>query len=52
MGRTPLSWGLITIFYIIYYTILALFWALMIFVFMQTLTDGREGENDIRRFAI
>jgi len=35
MGRTPKSWALITIFYIIYYTCLAGFWAVMLFVFFQ-----------------
>merc|ERR1711892_551446 len=29
MGRTPLSWLLITIFYIVYYAFLAGFWALI-----------------------
>jgi len=39
MGRTPLSWLLITIFYIIYYAFLVGFWALMLFVFFQTIDD-------------
>lgn len=39
MGRTPLSWLLITIFYIIYYAFLAGFWALMLIVFFQFIDD-------------
>merc|ERR1711970_169118 len=35
MGRTPKSWALITIFYIIYYACLAGFWAVMLFIFFQ-----------------
>lgn len=41
MGRTPKSWLLITIFYIIYYSCLAGFWALCMFVFMQTIEDDQ-----------
>ena len=37
LSRTPKSWALITIFYLIYYTFLAAFWSLMMFVFWQTL---------------
>jgi len=39
MGRTPMSWLLITIFYIIYYACLAGFWALMLLVFFQFIED-------------
>jgi sodium/potassium-transporting ATPase subunit beta len=39
MGRTPLSWVLITVFYIIYYAFLAGFWALMLIVFFQFIDD-------------
>ena len=37
LSRTPKSWALITIFYLVYYTFLAAFWSLMMFVFWQTL---------------
>jgi len=39
MGRTPKSWLLIFIFYCIYYSCLAGFWALCLFVFFQTTID-------------
>ena len=39
MGRTPLSWARITVFYIIFYSLLAGFWALMLFIFFQTIDD-------------
>ena len=32
LSRTPKSWALITIFYLIYYTFLAAFWSLMMFL--------------------
>jgi len=35
--RTPKSWALITVFYLIYYSCLAAFWAAMLTVFFQTL---------------
>jgi len=37
LSRTPKSWALIILFYLVYYTFLALFWALMLFVFFQTI---------------
>jgi sodium/potassium-transporting ATPase subunit beta len=37
LTRTPLSWALITLFYLVYYTFLASFWALIFFVFWQTI---------------
>jgi len=37
MGRTPTSWALITIFYIIYYACLGAFWLACLFVFFQTI---------------
>jgi len=39
MGRTPMSWLLITVFYIIYYTLLAGFWLLCLFIFYQFIED-------------
>ena len=39
MGRTPMSWLLITIFYIIYYTLLAGFWLLCLFIFYQFIEE-------------
>lgn len=39
MGRTPKSWFLITLFYIIYYAFLIGFWSLMMYIFMTTITD-------------
>jgi len=38
--RTPKSWALITGFYIIYYSLLAAFWAAMLMIFFTTLKDG------------
>ncbi len=37
--RTPKSWALIIIFYIIYYSCLAGFWAAMLTIFFTTLND-------------
>lgn len=39
LTRTPKSWALITIFYIIYYAFLAAFWAAMLMIFFTTLND-------------
>lgn len=36
MGRTPLSWAKIFVFYCIYYSCLALFWTGCLMIFMQT----------------
>lgn len=41
LTRTPKSWALITVFYIIYYSCLAAFWAAMLTVFMTTLEDNK-----------
>ena len=41
MGRTPMSWLLITVFYIIYYTFLTAFFILMLQVFFTTLDEKR-----------
>jgi len=40
LSRTPKSWALITVFYLIYYAFLACFWGLMLFVFFQTLDNS------------
>lgn len=39
--RTPKSWALITLFYVIYYLFLAGFWAAMLFIFFTTLNDQK-----------
>ena len=39
MGRTPMSWLLITVFYIIYYACLAGFWVLCLTIFFQFIDD-------------
>jgi len=36
MGRTPLSWAKITVFYCVYYSCLALFWTGCLMIFMGT----------------
>jgi len=36
MTRTPMSWLLITVFYVIYYSCLAAFWAICMVIFLQT----------------
>jgi len=41
MGRTPKSWLLITIFYIIYYSCLAAFWAVCLLVFFSIGIDDK-----------
>lgn len=41
LTRTPKSWLLITIFYLIYYTCLACFWAAMLYIFFTTLEPGK-----------
>jgi sodium/potassium-transporting ATPase subunit beta len=40
LGRGAKSWGLIIIFYIIYYACLALFWGAMLLVFFTTLEEN------------
>ncbi len=39
MGRTPKSWGLISLFYLCYYLGLVAFWAIMFAIFYSTLDD-------------
>jgi len=41
LSRTPLSWLKIITFYMIYYTLLALFWLACLQIFFQTLPEGR-----------
>ncbi len=45
LGRNAKSWGQIGIFYFIFYTCLALFWALMLFIFMQTVSPDEPTFN-------
>jgi len=50
MGRTPMSWLLITVFYIIYYTCLAGFWVACLYIFFQFVDDEKprwEQENSL-----
>jgi len=49
LTRTPLSWLKITIFYLIYYSLLAGFWIACLFIFFQTLPrieDGPKWQQD------
>jgi len=39
MGRTPMSWFLITVFYIIYYSCLAAFWLACLYIFFTTIDE-------------
>jgi len=39
LGRTPVSWFKISLFYIVYYSFLTAFFALMLLAFFQTLDD-------------
>merc|ERR1712110_588442 len=41
LSRTPKSWALITIFYIIYYSCLAAFWFLCLFIFFQFIDNDQ-----------
>jgi len=43
LSRTPLSWLKITVFYTIYYSCLAGFWALCLYIFFQTLPPDAAG---------
>jgi sodium/potassium-transporting ATPase subunit beta len=51
LGRTPSSWGKITLFYLVYYAILAGVWAFMLWVFLQTMSEAepkwQQGESII-----
>lgn len=38
LTRTPMSWLLITVFYVIYYSCLAAFWAICMVIFLQTVS--------------
>jgi len=49
LTRTPLSWLKITVFYLIYYTLLACFWIACLMIFFQTLpseVDGPKWQRD------
>merc|ERR1712110_747050 len=41
LSRTPKSWALITIFYIINYSCLAAFWCLCLFIFFQFIDNDQ-----------
>lgn len=41
MGRSGNSWAKIGLFYFVYYTFLACFWAAMLFIFLQTVSDDK-----------
>ena len=43
LSRTPLSWIKIIVFYIIYYSCLAFFWCLCLFIFGLTIPDINTG---------
>jgi len=43
LTRTPLSWAKITVFYIIYYSCLAGFWAAAMAIFFQTIPNYTDG---------
>jgi len=43
LSRTPKSWALITIFYTIYYSLLAAFWYVCLLIFFQTLPEAAAG---------
>ena len=50
MGRTPMSWLLITVFYIIYYPCLAGFWVACLYIFFQFVDNEKprwEQENSL-----
>lgn len=41
LGRNAGSWGLILLFYIIYYACLAAFWGVLLLIFFQTLDEAK-----------
>merc|ERR1711988_968325 len=41
LGRTPISWFKITLFYIVYYSFLTAFFIVMLLVFFKTLSDEK-----------
>jgi len=52
LSRTPLSWVKITIFYIIYYFCLAVFWLSCLQVFFLTLPDIHDGPKWTQEYGI
>ena len=52
LSRTPLSWLLITIFYIIYYICLSIFWCGCLFIFGMTLPVKMDGPKLQRSNAL
>lgn len=52
--RTPKSWALITVFYLIYYSLLACFWAAMLTIFLQTIpnVDDKLGPRWTTEYSI
>lgn len=46
LSRTPMSWLLITVFYVIYYSCLAAFWAICMTIFLQTIPMDENGKYD------